>query len=80
MSKTTHRCTWPDHWTNGGTGITKLGNHPVADDVRESVGLFNDPDIFLNKTGDEMHSTRKIKNGDLSDFWQFHRNRLNQNQ
>lgn len=70
----THHVSWPEHWTNGGTAITRLLSEPTATQVRESVVAFNDPQIFLNEAKDEMHSTRKPLN--LSDFWHFHYTRI----
>lgn len=55
---------WPEHWTNGGTAISKGCAGAVAD----SVAAFGDPAIFMR--GEELHSTRKPMN--LSDFWEFH--------
>ena len=62
---------WPDHWTNGGTGITNTSGSHTAE-IAESVAAFGDPDIYMK--GTELHAA--IGYGDLSDFWAFHRNRL----
>lgn len=59
---------WGEHWTNGGTGITKTNDA----DIIESVRLFNDPEIVM-KDG-AIHCMRhKI---DISDFWKFHYDRI----
>lgn len=60
---------WMDHWTNGGTGVTKTSGKDFTE-IAESVKLFNDPQIFMK--GSELHSTQR----DLSDFWKFHDNRI----
>lgn len=65
------RCSWADHWTNGGTGITGTrGSH--TQEITESVAAFGDPQIYMK--GTELHSSREVC--DLSDFWEFHRRRL----
>ncbi len=60
---------WSDHWTNGGTGITKT-SEPHTTEITDSVTAFGDPEIYMK--GTELHSSRR----DLSDFWEFHRARL----
>jgi len=66
---------WSDHWTNGGTGIAKLSGDSLSQ-ISESIEAFGDKSIFIKSDGGagyEMHFTRdKI---DLSDFWEFHRER-----
>lgn len=57
--------TWAEHWTNGGTGISK----GCGADIAESVRQFGNKSIWMR--ADELHSSRR----DLSDFWQFHRAR-----
>lgn len=64
------RTHWKEHWTNGGTGITKLAIDLVP--VSESVRLFGDKSIEVR--GNELHCTRERIS--LSDFWEFHRNRI----
>ena len=63
---------WADHWTNGGTGITKTSD--TTDEITESVRQFGDPQIYMK--GTELHCSRE--NCDISDFWKFHKERLNQ--
>lgn len=57
---------WKDHYTNGGTGV-QVNSSPAT---IESVQLFNNPAIWIK--GAELHTTLS----DLSDFWQFHRDRI----
>ena len=59
---------WLEHWTNGGTGVTKLSPER-APLIADSVQAFGNLAIFIK--GDELHSTIR----DLSDFWDFHRKR-----
>lgn len=56
---------WPEHFSNGGTAVTK----GVDDNIRDSVQAFNDPHIYVD--GETLHTTR-AKPVDLSDFWKFH--------
>ncbi len=63
--------TWPDHFTNGGTGVTKLSGTDV-EEIAASIEAFGDPRIYLN--GKELHTSRNP--ADLSDFWAAHRVRL----
>lgn len=58
---------WPEHWSNGGTGVTKT-SEPDTTAIAASVTAFNDPQIFMR--GSELHATRRPC--DLSDFWAFH--------
>jgi hypothetical protein len=62
---------WAEHWTNGGTGITKTSGLDT-EEITASVAAFGDPSIFM--LGSELHSNQEAV--DLSKFWQFHRNRL----
>jgi hypothetical protein len=57
---------WPEHWTNGGTGITKT-SEPATSRYRQVIRDYGDPRIWMS--GDEMHATMY----DLSDFWEFER-------
>ena len=61
---------WREHWTNGGTGVTKTSGETTSK-ISKSVELFGDPEIYM--VGSELHSSRK--RFDLSDFWEFHRER-----
>lgn len=63
--------TWPDHFTNGGTGVAKLSGAHV-EEIAASIEAFGDPMIYLK--GEELHTSRKP--ADLSDFWAAHRARL----
>lgn len=60
---------WRDHWTNGGTGVTKTSGEDT-NEIAESVAIFGDPQIYMK--GSELHAERF----DLSDFWEFHQTRL----
>lgn len=64
------RPSWPEHALNGGTAVTRT-SEPDTTQISESVQAFGDPSIFMK--GTELHTTRKPFN--LSDFWQFHRER-----
>ncbi len=59
---------WPEHWTNGGTGVTK-SSPPETEKMAATVALLNDPAVFM--IGSELHSTRQPL--DLSDFWKLYR-------
>jgi hypothetical protein len=56
---------WTEHWSNGGTGISKGCGAEIAQSVHE----FGDQSIWMS--GNELHSSYR----DLSKFWQFHRTR-----
>lgn len=63
---------WSNHWTNGGTGITKDSSIKPSksyQEISESVAAFGDPDIWMENGNRELHSRHK----DLSRFWAFHR-------
>lgn len=62
---------WQDHWTNGGTGVTKTSGHLTAA-IAESVEAFRDSQIYMK--GTELHMSRERL--DLSDFWRLHESRL----
>jgi hypothetical protein len=57
---------WPDHWSNGGTGITKT-TEPRTTEITAAVKAFGDPAIFMK--GSELHANKH----DLSEFWEFER-------
>lgn len=65
------RCEWSDHWSNGGTGVTKTSSKREALELAKSVKDFGDPSVFMK--GTELHCTRDTSRGlNLSDFWKFH--------
>lgn len=57
---------WPEHWTNGGTGITKFDpeRRPLYEAAIKESGRS---DIWI--VGCELHSSSH----DLSDFWEVFR-------
>lgn len=69
------RIQWPDHFSNGGTGITRcVSSDPLP--LSESIRLFGDSKIYMKEAGgvQEMHCSRERI--DLSDFWAFHKQRM----
>lgn len=64
------RIDWPEHWRNGGTGITKFDpeKRPLYEAAIKESGRS---DLFL--IGNELHSDNR---SDKSDFWRVYR-RLN---
>lgn len=61
---------WPDHHSNGGTGISKTEDSKLFERVAESVRLFGDSRIWTKDN--ELHSSMR----DLSEFWSFHKSRV----
>ena len=59
-------CLWQEHWSNGGTGITKT-NGPETAQITACVVAFGDPEIFMK--GSELHSTKR----NLNYFWEEYR-------
>lgn len=70
-------CVWSQHWTNGGTGITKFESPERIKLFEHYVAEFGDKDIFMQNG--ELHTTKPIHNGflDISDFWEFVRSKQN---
>jgi hypothetical protein len=65
------RVQWPEHWTNGGTGITKTSGSDT-EEIAATVAAFGDKRIYMK--GTELHCSMERVN--LSDFWAYHRARL----
>lgn len=61
------RVQWPEHWTNGGTGITKFAaeDRPLYEAAIKESGRS---DLWLK--GDELHSDNR---SDKGDFWRIFR-------
>lgn len=62
----TPRSNWPQHWTNGGTGITKFDSE-LRTLFETAIKESGRADLWLE--GSELHSTSHK----LSDFWEVFR-------
>ena len=63
---------WSDHWTNGGTGITKIRGAEDIQKFAEAVKEFGDETLFVKHFADhaELHCSKP--GSDLSEFWAFY--------
>ncbi len=59
------RSSWPDHFTNGGTGITKF---QARDLPLYEQAIKQHRDMFLR--GNELHCNRPVLPEGLSPFWE----------
>jgi hypothetical protein len=60
------RSLWPEHWTNGGTGMTKFDPEKLPL-FEKAIAEYGDPAVFIENNA--LHSTRR----DLSAFWEVFR-------
>lgn len=60
------RILWDDHWTNGGTGITRFSPKNL-ERYKKAIAQSGRSDLFLN--GNELHCNQRT---DLSAFWKIY--------
>lgn len=60
------RTQWADHFSNGGTGVTKF-EPEMRNQYAQAVTNFDNPKVWLR--GNELHCSREIN--DLEDFWRI---------
>lgn len=60
------RVDWPDHHSNGGTGVTKIPGDRLSLYLA-AVAEYASPDVWI--TGSELHTSVT----DLSSFWAMFR-------
>lgn len=72
-------CQWPEHWTNGGTGVTKLNADKIPF-AEAAIAELNDPDLFISNGA--LHDHRGVLRGGkgLGDFWNTYRRLIAESQ
>lgn len=68
------KMTWEEHWTNGGTGITKLNKNDAElfKPIVEAWNKISSKKMRVDAVTGALH-TEDNSTCDLSDFWEFQR-------
>lgn len=66
---TEHKISWPKHWTNGGTGMTKFEASKIPL-FKRAIAEYKEPGVWIEYGGDmpSLHSSKQ----DLSEFWSIY--------